>query len=85
MEAVTRGRLLLDDATTEVCVVPVVAGTASYPLHPAVYELVRVDFKSASDDLRQTLKIVTREWLDNRYWNWRDWKDCQYLQRMVSC
>ena len=48
-QACMRGRLLLDDYTPSVCVVPVVAGTHSYNLHPKLYELVLVRFKATGD------------------------------------
>lgn len=72
-EAATRGRLLLEDADPAVCAIQVTADTASYPLHPSLYELVRIAFKATSASESNALKLVTREWLDSRYWNWRDW------------
>lgn len=71
-QACMRGRLLLDDYTPSVCVVPVVAGTHSYKLHAKLYELVLVRFKATGDTRSDPVRLVSREWLDE---NERDWRD----------
>lgn len=70
-QACVRGRLLLEDADPTVCEIAVTPGQHSYPLHPAVYELVRVAFRPAGDGRESRLTIVSREWLDERRPDWR--------------
>lgn len=71
-EAALRGRLLLEDALPAVCQIPVVIGTFSYPLHPKLYELVRLRFKPDNGQPAVRLHLASREWLDA---NVRDWRD----------
>lgn len=79
--AAVRGRLLLEDMDPALCAITVAAGTANYQLHPKLYELVRVAFK-ANGSRSSRLKIVTREWMDSRFSNWRDW---DVWQTIDSC
>ena len=86
VEAVVRGRLLLEDANAAMCSIAVTAGQASYTLHAKLYELVRVAFKPAGSTKSMLLSIVTREWLDNRFDDWRDWigQDSSVLRFVIQ-
>ena len=77
-QACMRGRLLLDDYTPSVCVVPVVAGTHSYNLHPKLYELVLVRFKATGDTRSDPVRLVSREWMDDNVRDWRDADNWSY-------
>ena len=81
-QAAIRARLLLDDYTPAVCVVPVVAGTHSYKLHAKLYELVTVRFKATGATRSVPLNLVTREWLND---NVRDWRDADDWHHMDYC
>lgn len=78
-QACVRGRLLLEDADAEVCEIAVTAGRHTYPLHPTVYELVRTDFRSAGGGRSARFRIVSREWLDANYPNWREASDWHHI------
>ena len=77
-QACMRGRLLLDDYTPSVCVVPVVAGTHGYNLHPKLYELVLVRFKATGDTRSDPVRLVSREWMDDNVRDWRDADNWSY-------
>lgn len=77
-QACMRGRLLLDDSTPDVCVVPVVAGTHGYNLHPKLYELVLVRFKATGDTRSDPVRLVSREWMDDNVRDWRDADNWSY-------
>ena len=77
VQAAVRARLLFDDTTPAVCTVAVVSGVASYPLHPALYELVLVRFKATGATCSIPLRIVSREWLTDHVRDWRDATDWQ--------
>ena len=77
-QACMRGRLLLDDYTPSVCVVPVVAGTHSYKLHAKLYELVLVRFKATGDTRSDPVRLVSREWMDDNVRDWRDADNWSY-------
>jgi len=66
IEACRRSRLLLDETTTAVCQIPVVAGTAIYAVDPRVLFIRRA--KLASQDLKLA-KINPRD-LDLHYPGW---------------
>lgn len=71
-QAAVRARLLLEDANPAVCEIAVEAGQHTYPLHAKLYELVRLDFFPAGSARSLPVKVVTREWLDGRYPDWRE-------------
>lgn len=71
-EAAVRARLLLDDFTPSLCEIAVVAGQASYPLHPKVYEVATIAFKASGADRRNGLELMSREKLDRMQPGWRD-------------
>ena len=71
-EAAIRGRLLLDDYTPAVCEIAIVPGTASYALHPKLYELASVRFKPDGDTRSEAIQLVSREWLDDCVRDWRE-------------
>ncbi len=72
-QAAIRGRLLLEDANAAVCELAVSAGVHTYALHPKLYELEHLRFKAAGATRSTPIKIVTREWLNNRWAD--DWRD----------
>lgn len=71
-QAAVRARLLLEDADPAVCEVAIAAGSHTYPLHAKLYELVRLDFFPAGSTRSMPVKVVSREWLDSRYPDWRE-------------
>lgn len=71
-EAALRGRLIHESSNPDVCQVPVIAGTASYSLHAALYELTHVAFRAAGDTRRQPVVLVSTEYLDGTVSDWRD-------------
>ena len=75
-QACVRGRLLPEDANPAICEVAVTAGQHTYKLHPTVYELVRTGFRPAALGGRPCkFTLVSREWLDANYPDWRDADD----------
>ena len=72
-EAAIRGRLLFEDDRPEVCLIAVLPGQRTYPLHPKLYEIVGLRFQSVTDDRARRLQIVSREWLDNGHDDWHGW------------
>ena len=72
-EATIRGRLLLDDSTLAVTMIVVQAGKASYQLHPKVYEIAYLHWQPGAASSRgRTVKLVSREWLDDKRPGWRN-------------
>lgn len=71
-EAAIRGRLLLDDSTPAVTTIEVLEGKASYQLHPKVFEIAHLHWqKGAGSGRGRTVKLVSREWLDDMRPGWR--------------
>lgn len=77
-EAAIRGRLLHESANYGVCEIPVSAGEAVYPLHPALYEVSHLAFRQAGERGRRPVELVTAEYLDRRM---PDWRDCTGLPK----
>lgn len=78
-EAVRRSRLIIDQATPEICTIEVTAGTSLYPLSKKIIRVLGV--KPSWDDGRPMRKAVTREKeLHNPTWE-MDESDtpCEYL------
>lgn len=71
-EACIRGRLLHESANEDVCEISVAAGEATYPLHPALYEIDHLGLLAGGSAERRPVKLVSREWLDENHRNWRD-------------
>ena len=82
-EAAVRGRLLLEDMSPAVCVLPVSVGQAGYKLHPKLYELVNVRFKAFGDTRSEPLQLVSREWMNDNVRDWRDADNWSYTS--ASC
>ena len=79
-QACIRGRLLREDAKDSVCKIVLDPTKRVYKLHPSVYELINVRIVRDSGQSSRTMRIVTREWLDNEYPNWRDeTRDSTYI------
>lgn len=74
-EAVIRGRLIRDDATTSVTRVPLTVGTHTYPLHESVYEIICARLIHANGEEPTTLVLKSREWLDTNMPAWRESTD----------
>lgn len=70
-EAAVRGRLIHESEAPAVCQIAVAAGTASYPLHPALYELTHVAFRLPGGS-RHAVRLVSTEYLDAHVSEWRD-------------
>ena len=71
-EAAIRGRLLLDDSTPAVTTIEVLEGKASYQLHPKVFEIAHLHWQQGAGSSRgRTVKLVSREWLDDMRPGWR--------------
>ena len=80
-QACVRGRLLSEDANPAICEVAVTAGLHPYKLHPTVYELVHTGFRPAAPGGRPCkFTLVSREWLDANYPDWRDADDWQHTR-----
>ena len=71
-EAAVRGRLIYEAADPAICEIAVTAGTATYPLHASLYELVSLRFKVAGSDRSEPVHIKAREELDRIRPGWRD-------------
>ena len=71
VQACVRGRLLLEDADPAMCNISVRAGVHTYPLHPLLYEIERLDFKVTGGTCSQPIKIKSRGWLDENRSGWR--------------
>ena len=76
-EAAVRGRLLYEAADPAICEIAVTAGTATYPLHASLYELVSLRFKVAGSDRSEPVHLKAREELDRIRPGWRDRSDSQ--------
>lgn len=74
-EAAIRGRLIMEAANPLVCEIAVVADTAVYPLHQALYELVNVRFKATGTTRSEPVELKTREELTRICPDWRDRND----------
>lgn len=75
-QAAIRGRLLIEDANPAVCEIALQPGVHTYPLHPSLFELVRVRAVMASDPGRVIhLPLKSREWLDAEIQDWRERSD----------
>lgn len=72
-EAAIRGRLLLADDLPAVCEIVVTPPQQVYALHPKLYEIVGLRFKSATEDRAHRLQLVSREWLDEAPRDWHEW------------
>lgn len=71
-QAVIRARLLLEDANPDVCEIVTTPGQHTYPLHSALYELASIRFKPDGDTRTKPIQLVSCEWLDQNYHQWRD-------------
>ena len=71
-EACIRARLLHESANSAVCQIAVTAGTAHYPLHPALYEIDYLAFKPTGDTRRFAVNLLSREELDRIEPGWRE-------------
>lgn len=72
-EAAVRGRLLHEEGNSRICEIALAAGVNTYKLHPALYEIDRIEFLSMTDagPTREPIKLVSRTWLDNHVRDWR--------------
>lgn len=71
-EACIRGRLLHESGDQAVCQIAVIAGTAHYPLHPALYEIDYIAFAPTGDTRHHPVKLLSREELDRIEPGWRE-------------
>lgn len=70
--ACIRARLIHEHADPAICEIAVVAGTSSYPLHAALYELDYTSFLPMAESRKRPVRLVSQEWLDGRIEDWRD-------------
>lgn len=70
-EAAIRARLLHEATDPTLCEVTIIADTAAYTLHAAMYELTHVVFRTVAGCNVQ-LKLVSQEWLDGFMPDWRE-------------
>lgn len=71
IQACVRGRLLHEDTRPDVCRITLVAGQASYPLHPKLYEITHLQIRPAVGSPRK-LDLLTVEWLNAECPDWRN-------------
>lgn len=71
-EAAIRARLLHESANAAICQIAVTAGTASYPLHAALYEIDYLAFAKSGEATRTPVKLVSREAMDAIREDWRE-------------
>ena len=74
-EAAIRGRLIMEAANPLVCQIAVVADTAVYPLHQALFEIVNLRFKATGATRSDEVRLKTREELSRICPDWRDRDD----------
>ena len=71
-QACIRARLAHESDDPDICTIPVVADTATYPIHPALYEIDYSAFLPDGDTRKQPIALVSQEWLSARFEDWRD-------------
>ena len=71
-QACIRGRLIREDQRSDVCQISLTVGQHTYPLHHAVTEIIILRLVPASGQKPRRLRLVSREWLDEEYPEWRD-------------
>lgn len=71
-EACIRGRLLHEADNPAVCSIDVAIAETVYPLHPALYEIDHLGLLEAGATQQRNVKLVSREWLDDKQPGWRD-------------
>jgi hypothetical protein len=71
-EAAIRGRLLHESASASICSIGVSPGTATYKLHPALYEIDHIAFVRDGAPRREPIRLVSTEELDRVLPRWRD-------------
>jgi len=71
-EACKRARLLHESSNPAVCQITVAAGTSTYPLHAALYEIDYIAFRPTGDTRRYGVKLTSREALDGAWSDWRE-------------
>lgn len=71
-EAALRARLIHESENAAVCTIVVGAGTATYALHPALYELDHVAFLVAGATTRTPIALKSTVDLDRICPDWRD-------------
>lgn len=69
-EAAVRKRLLHESSNPLMCEIQLVPGQATYPLHPAMYELTWLAREEDGAQLDQP-SIKSLEWLDRKHPDWR--------------
>lgn len=69
-EACIRGRLIREDANTDVCEIELTQGQQTYPLHSSLYEIIEIR-RVPLVGRPEVLKLVSREQLDRAGVDWR--------------
>lgn len=70
-EAAIRGRLIHDSVNPAVCSIAVVAGTSSYPLHEALYEIDSLHWTDPSNDRYEPICLISQEDMGSVWSDWR--------------
>ena len=70
-EAAIRARLIYEDTDPDVCQISVTPGTVKYTLHPALYELGRVQFTPSGTTVATVVYLTDRVELDRIKPQWR--------------
>lgn len=70
-EAAIRGRLIHDSVNPAVCSIAVVAGTSSYPLHEALYEIDSLHWTDPSSDRAEPICLISQEDMGSVWSDWR--------------
>ena len=72
-QACVRGRLLVAEGDPALCLIELTAGQSVYPLHPKLYEIIKLQIGSP-DRLPRSVMLQSRAWMDAEMPDWRDYK-----------
>ena len=71
-QACVRARLIHESDDPDICTIPVLADTATYPLHAALYELDYSAFLPDGETRKRPISLVSQDWLSAHMDDWRD-------------
>lgn len=70
-QACVRGRLLVAEGDPALCLIDLTAGQGVYPMHPKLYEIIKLQIGSPQQ-LPRSVTLKSREWLDAEMPDWRE-------------
>lgn len=70
-QACVRGRLLVAEGDPALCLIDLTAGQSVYPMHPKLYEIIKLQIGSPQQ-LPRSVTLKSREWLDAEMPDWRE-------------